>query len=121
MTDEFEVAERIANGDLPSPTDFLNSTYWSIRVSGTGCAWRESVGEFCWREPAVWLSTKMIARASCLPVIIDHPPVGLLNCPEFAARCVGMTVHAFVKGDELWAIARILDSGANRILEAGAY
>jgi hypothetical protein len=32
-----------------------------------------------------------------------------------------VTVHGFVKGDELWAIARILDSGANGILAAGAY
>jgi hypothetical protein len=32
-----------------------------------------------------------------------------------------VTTYAYVRGDELWAIARILDSGANEILQAGAY
>jgi colicin import membrane protein len=64
---------------------------------------------------------EMCARAASLPVLVDHPEKGTLNSPEFAARCVGLTVFGFVKGDELWAIARILDSGANKVLLAGAY
>ena len=63
----------------------------------------------------------MCARAASLPVLVDHPEKGTLNSPEFAARCVGVTVHGYVRNDELWAIARILDSGANEILLAGAY
>src|SRR6202035_4112895 len=39
----------------------------------------------------------------------------------FTASCVGITMHGFVRGGDLWAIARILDSGANGILAAGAY
>src|ERR1700731_4556863 len=121
MTNELEIAQRIADGSLPSLQEFGASWYWAIRISGTGCAWRESVGEFCWREPGIWLTPDMCARASSLPVLVDHPEGGLLNSQEFAARCVGMTVHGFVRGGDLWAIARILDSGANEILAAGAY
>ena len=121
MINELQVAERIADGTLPSPQQFGASWYWAIRISGVGCAWRESVNEFCWREPAVWLSETMCARATGLPVLVDHPESGTLNSPEFAARCVGVTTYAYVRGDELWAIARILDSGANAILAAGAY
>jgi colicin import membrane protein len=62
----------------------------------------------------------MCIRAASLPVLVDHPESGVLNSPEFAARCVGVTVYGYIKGDELWAIARILDSGANEILAAGA-
>jgi colicin import membrane protein len=118
---ELDIAKQIADGSLPSPQRFGNSFYWSIRISGTGCAWRESVQEFCWREPAVWLSPEMCARAASLPVLVDHPASGTLSSSEFAARCVGVTVLGYVRGDELWAIARILDSGANEILLAGAY
>ena len=118
---ELTVAQRIADGALPSPQQFGASWYWAIRISGVGCAWRESVNEFCWREPGVWLSPEMCARAASLPVLVDHPEKGTLNSPEFAARCVGVTVHGYVRNDELWAIARILDSGANEILLAGAY
>jgi colicin import membrane protein len=121
MTNELQIAERIADGTLPSPQQFGASWYWAIRISGVGCAWRESMNEFCWREPAVWLSPEMCARASSLPVLVDHPTNGVLNSREFAARCVGVTTFAYVREDELWAVARILDAGANAILASGAY
>ena len=47
--------------------------------------------------------------------------MGTLNSPEFAARWSDVSVFGSVKGDELWAIARVLDAGANGILLAGAY
>jgi hypothetical protein len=121
MINELVIAKRIADGTLTSPQQFGASWYWAIRISGVGCAWRESMQEFCWREPAVWLSPEMCARAASLPVLVDHPASGTLNSPEFAARCVGLTVFGFLKGAELWAVARVLDSGANEILAAGAY
>ena len=121
MINELQVAQRIADGTLPSPQQFGASWYWAIRISGIGAAWRESENEFCWREPEIWLTPEMCSRAASLPVLIDHPEKGTLNSPEFAARCVGLTVFGFVKGDELWAIARMLDAGANEILAAGAY
>jgi hypothetical protein len=121
MINELQVAERIADGTLPSPQQFGASWYWAIRISGTGAAWRASEGEFVWREPEIWLTPEMRNRAAALPVLIDHPASGTLNSPEFAARCVGVTTYAYVRGDELWAIARVLDAGANEILLAGAY
>jgi hypothetical protein len=120
LTDRL-LAEQIADGTLPSPQEFSGSWYWAIRISGTGCAWRDSVGEYCWREPSLWLSPQMCARAASLPVLVDHPPKGMLNSQEFAARCVGVTVYGYVRGNDLWAIARILDAGANAILLAGHY
>ena len=63
----------------------------------------------------------MCARAVGLPVLVDHPAKGTLNSQEFAARCVGVTVYGYVRGNELWPIARILDAGANAILLAGHY
>ena len=60
-------------------------------------------------------------RAGCLPVLVDHPKIGVLTSAEFAARCVGVTVLGYVRGSELWAIARILDAGANEILVTGQY
>jgi hypothetical protein len=42
MTNELVIAKRIADGTLPSPQQFGASWYWAIRISGVGCAWRES-------------------------------------------------------------------------------
>jgi colicin import membrane protein len=92
MINELQVAERIADGTLPSPQQFGASWYWAIRISGA--AWRESENEFCWREPEIWLTAEMCSRAAALPVLIDHPASGTLNSQEFAARCVGVTTYA---------------------------
>lgn len=120
MVTEFAVAQAIASGDLPSPTEFYNSSFWSIRITGTGVMWRgEPVNEFCYRDPAIWLTGEMSARCAGLPVLMDHPPKGTLNSQEFAARCVGMVMIAFVRDAELWAVARILDKAAAAIFAEG--
>jgi hypothetical protein len=120
VINELQVAERIADGDLPSPTEFMNSWYWALRISGTGVAWRASVREFCLREPSVWLSEEMQRRCLGLPVVMKHPDAGILNSQEFATRAVGMIVYSFVRGSDLMGVARILDAAAIEILQEGA-
>src|ERR1700731_3628014 len=120
IANELQIARQIADGTLPSPQKFGNSFYWALRISGTGVAWRQAVGEFCLREKSIWLTDDMCARASALPVLIDHPKSGMLDSSEFAARCIGLTVLAYVKDDELWSVARILDARANELLATGA-
>ena len=44
MTTERDIALMVAAGDLPSPTVFMNNTFFACRFSGTGVAWRQSVG-----------------------------------------------------------------------------
>ena len=61
----------------------------------------------------------MIARCAGLPVLMDHPESGTLNSQEFALRCVGTVTLAFIRDDELWAVARVLDKAANAILTTG--
>ena len=113
MINELVVAERIADGTLPSPQQFGASWYWAIRISGVGAAWREVEDEFCWREPDVWLTPEMCARAASLPVLVDHPEKGTLNSPEFAARCVGRDglrissgATSFGRSRACWTLAR---------------
>jgi colicin import membrane protein len=118
---ELDIARGIADGSLSSPQQFGNSFYWNVRVSGTGAAWRESQQEFVWRDAGIWLSHEMCIRCSCIPILMGHPEIGVLNSREFADRCVGNTVHTFVEGDELRGVARILDAGANEILASGGY
>ncbi len=120
MINELVIAERIAIGDLPSPQEFMNSYYWALRISGTGVAWRESMQEFCLREPALWLGEEMQRRCLGLPVVIEHPEGGTLTSLEFAARAVGMIVYSFVRDSDLMGVARILDRPAIELLKEGA-
>ena len=119
MTTELDIARQIASGELPSPQSFGASWYWAIRISGTGVAYRSAVDEYCLRERSVWLTPEMIQRCACLPVLFEHPHAGMLNSAEFAARCIGLTVLAYVRDDELWAVSRILDANANELLASG--
>ncbi len=117
---ELQIAEQIARGALPSPQEFCSSFYWMLRISGTGVAWRASIGEFCLRDPALWLSEEMQRRCLGLPVVMEHPDAGILNSQEFAARAVGMIVYSFVRESDLMGVARILDAAAIEILKEGA-
>jgi hypothetical protein len=117
---ELDIVRALAGGDLASPQEFLNSYYWVLRISGTGVAWRESVQEFCLREPQIWLSEEMQRRCLGLPVVMEHPSAGLLNSTEFGARAVGMIVYSFVRDTDLMGVARILDKQAIEILTQGA-
>jgi hypothetical protein len=120
MPNELQIARALADGELDSPQEFLNSYYWVLRISGTGVAWRKSVGEYCLREPAMWLSDEMQRRCLGLPVIMEHPTAGILNSAEFGARAVGMIIYSFVRESDLMGVARILDKSAIEILKEGA-
>jgi hypothetical protein len=120
MMNELDIARALADGELSSPAEFMNSYYWVLRISGTGVAWRESVGEYCLREPEMWLSEEMQRRCLGLPVVMEHPEGGTLNSAEFSARAVGVIVYSFVRDSDLMGVARILDKQAIEILKDGA-
>ena len=119
MINELQLARQIASGELPSPQSFGASWYWNLRISGTGVAYRSAVDEYCLREKSIWLTDDMCQRCAALPVLFEHPRDGMLTSAEFAARCIGLTVLSYIKDEELWAVARILDANANALLEAG--
>ncbi len=116
MITELDVIRGVRDGNLPSPTVFYNAGFYLLRVSGTGAAWRASVKEFCWREPATWLSDHMCRRWVAVPVILMHPPDSILDTKNFVERVCGSIVSVFVRGNELWCVARILDADAAELL-----
>jgi hypothetical protein len=62
----------------------------------------------------------MMDRCRGLPILTEHPTRGLLTSREFADRCVGTVVYAFLQDDCLRGVARILDKTAIEILQDGA-
>jgi colicin import membrane protein len=113
MLTELDLAQRLAEGALPSPQRIENSYLVALRVSGTGCAWREGHGEFAWREPAVWLSETMMRRVLGLPVVVEHPPSGDLLTLEYVRQAIiGVMAHSYIRDAELWGIARLFSREA---------
>ena len=101
--------------------DFHGQRVFHDQISGTGCRYRSAHGEFVWRDPQLWLSPAMQQRCIGLPIIIGHPVAGVLNTKEFLQRVIGIVVHTFVSGDELWGVMRVLDRDAAAELVGGEY
>ncbi len=116
MITEADVVQGVRDDKLPSPTTFYNASFYALRISGTGAAWRENVKEFCWRSPALWKSKQMQKRWLGAPIILLHPPDSILDTQSFQERVCGSIVAAFVRGEELWCVARILDADAAELL-----
>ena len=115
---EYDYAELISKNILPSPQMYANVMLLAIRITGTGLAYRSSIGEHVWRDPSLYLNEEFLKRCNGLTVIMDHPETAVLTSEEFKNRAVGSIMLPYLQGDEVWGIAKIYDQdSANEILE----
>ena len=116
---ELEAAQQIAAGALPSPYTHMNMTLFAVRVTGSGMAYRSSLNEYVWRDPAIFLSDEFIQRVSGLPLVWEHPGKGSLSSEEFSDRVIGALMFGYRKDDEIWGIARVYDDEAIQLMTDG--
>jgi len=115
---ETDVAQLMAQDLLPSPQMYANIMLLAIRITGTGLAYRSSIGENVWRDPSLYLNEEFLKRCNGLMVIMDHPETAVLTSKEFKDRAVGSIMLPYIKGDEVWGIAKIYDQDSvDEILE----
>ena len=109
---ETDIAQLISEGILASPQMYANIGLFAIRITGTGLAFRSSIGEHVWRDPSLYLNDEFLKRCNGLMVIMDHPETQVLTPEEFKLRAVGSIMLPYIKGDEVWGIAKIYDQEA---------
>jgi 8-oxo-dGTP pyrophosphatase MutT (NUDIX family) len=109
---ELDIARSISTGEMSSPQKYSNVWLFAIRITGTGMAYRRGLNEYCWRDPDVYLNDDFLARCNGLPVIWEHPDKAVLNSEEYSQRVIGSIMLPYMKGDEVWGIAKIMDSTA---------
>ena len=109
---ELGIARMMAAGTLTSPQYYGNVALFDIRITGTGVAYRKALDEFCYRAPENYLTPEFLARCNGLPVLWEHPAKATLDSKEWSDRVVGSTFLPYIKGDEVWGIVKIYDSGA---------
>lgn len=107
---EYDIAKAMSVGELASPQTYENVTLFDIRITGTGTAYRKALKEFVYRKPSNYLNQEFLDRCSGLPVILEHPPNDTLDSDEFGDRIVGTVLLPYIKGDEVWGIAKIYDT-----------
>jgi 8-oxo-dGTP pyrophosphatase MutT (NUDIX family) len=115
---ELDVAELMRDGVLPSPQVYSNVLLVDLRITGTGAAYRERYKEHVWRDAEICLNEKFLRRCNGLICVLDHPESKSLTSEEFEKRACGAVFVPYIKGDEIWAIARIYTKDAiEEILE----
>lgn len=118
--DELAIARAVRDGELTSPQRYMGSLLLvAIRITGTGAAYRPSVGEgeYVWRDPSIYLSPDFLERCQGLPVIWRHPKTNVLNSKEFSDRVVGAVMLVYIRDQEVWCIARVYDDEASDYIE----
>lgn len=115
---ELDVARAMSEGSLSSPQIYKNVHLWNIRITGTGVSYRASIDEYVHRNPADYLNPEFLARCNGLATIWYHPKRATLDSEEFTQRIVGSVFLPYIKGEEVWAIAKVYDDEANASLIA---
>ena len=109
---ELQLAEAIRDEELVSPQYIENVMLVDMRISGTGFSYRPKLNEWVYRRDTVYLTPEFLGRCSGIPIILEHPSTQILNSDEFSKRVVGTMFLPYVKGDEVWGIAKIYDRKA---------
>jgi 8-oxo-dGTP pyrophosphatase MutT (NUDIX family) len=115
--DELEIAEMILRGDISSPQKYMNIWLFDIRVTGTGLSYRSGLDEYVWRDNSLYLNERFLKRCQGLPIVFEHPKSATLNTKEYVERNIGSVFLPYIKGDEVWAIVKIWDDFAARIMK----
>jgi hypothetical protein len=129
---ELDVANFIKNGVYTSPQQFMNVWLFDVRIAGTDMASRELpqdkpadaapgdpppiLREHVYRAPADYLNQEFVTRCQGLPVIWEHPEEATMQGDDFTNKVVGTIFIPYIKGDEVWGIAKIYDPGAAQLL-----
>lgn len=112
IDNELDIARKIISGELYSPQVFHNVTLIDLRITGTGAAYRVGLEEFVHRHPDNYLNDEFLERCYGLPVLWNHPENGIMSSEDFTNTIIGTIFKPYIKGDEVWGIAKIYDAEA---------
>ncbi len=113
---ELDIAKHIQSGELQSPQRYENIWLFDVRVTGTGTSYRSVLDEFVYRPPEQFLSPEFLERCNGLPLIFEHPDKSILNTDEYRDRAIGTVILPYVKGDEVWGVAKVYDDDAAQLM-----
>lgn len=113
---ELAIAQRMAEGQLLSPYRYDNMWLFDVRVTGTGTSYRKALDEYVYRPPENFLTEEFVQRCNGLPLIFEHPEKTLLTSDEFRDRSIGTVFLPYIKGQEVWGIAKVFDDDAAQLM-----
>lgn len=109
---ELDLARAMQANVLPSPQKYATLTLFKIRMTGTGIAYRSADKQYVYKAPEHYLNEDFLERCRGLPVIWEHTDKKTLETTEYKEKNIGSVMTAFIEGNEVWCIARIMDDVA---------
>lgn len=106
---ELDIARAMRDGELTSPQQYENIWLFAIRITATGLSYRTARKEYVWRDSSLYLTQEFLDRCNGLVVTWLHPPTDTLTSKEFETRAIGSVLLPYIKGEEVWGIAKIYD------------
>ena len=116
--DELGIAKAMAEGELASPQRYENVTLFDMRITGTGVSYRQKFDEYVYRRPENYLTPEFLQRCAGLPVVWLHPEKSTLDGEEFDKRVIGTMFYPYLKGDEVWGVAKIYNDSAIEMMKS---
>ena len=117
FSDELGIAKLMQEGELTSPQHYANIALFDIRITGTGLSYRSGIKEYVWRDSSIYLNEEFLQRCNGLPVILEHPGTSTLTTKEYINRNIGSVFIPYIKGNEVWAIVKVWDEHAAKLME----
>jgi len=119
-TDDLSIAEKMATGEISQIVATDKCLLVPMRITGTGITERTMKDgngitiKYPIDRPAdVFLSDRFLQMCNGLPVCFYHPQDGegftSLNFDNWKENIVGAIFYPFVKGPEVWGVAKIFD------------
>jgi hypothetical protein len=91
-----------------------------MRITGTGVAYRSKLDEYVYRDPEIYINDEFLARCNGLPIILEHPPESeAISTDYYREMVAGAIFLPYIKGDEVWGIARIHDENIASAMLSG--
>ena len=118
--DDLSIAEKMASGEIDQIVATDKCLLVPMRITGTGITERTmkdangiTVKYPCERPAEVFLSDRFLKMCNGLPVAFYHPREGegytALNFDNWKEYVVGTIFYPFIKGTEVWGVAKIFD------------
>lgn len=116
-----DLTQLIQEGVLLGPNTYFNQTFFPMRITGTGSAMRVGKMQFTFRKPGLYLNPEFMDRCNGLQVLWQHADKDFTDGSVIQEQSIGTICSPYVRGDELWGVAKILDLDAADAISTGAY
>lgn len=118
---ENDICKLMQDGLLLGPSSYFNQVLFPVRITGTGIALRMGKMQYTFRDPEQYLTPEFVERCNGLNLLWQHAESDLTDQKTSDNQSIGTVVSSFVKNQEVWGVARILDPAVAQRIATGAY